>query len=343
MNRTLLFAALGMGGYLAYRALKPRYDFSGRHVLITGGSRGLGLALARRLVEAGARLTICSRDSNELLRAEDDLTAMGGRVRIIECDVTDPDRVREMVAVARGSNGPVDVLINNAGIIQVGPLDEMRTEDFDQSLRTHFWAAYHTCQEVLPEMKARRQGRIVNIASIGGKVAVPHLLPYTAGKFALVGFSTGLRAEVARYGVTVTTVSPGLMRTGSHLNATFKGRHADEYAWFAVTNSTPGLSVSAPYAARSILDACATGDAELILGLPAKVAVAAHALCPNLTAHVLACVNRLLPADGGGHAVLRGRDSRGKVAPVLTALADRAAVDHNELHAADLGTGKPGA
>ncbi|MBN9118496.1 MAG: SDR family oxidoreductase [Planctomycetes bacterium] len=336
MNRGLLLAALGVGGYVAYRALKPRYDFRDKHAIVTGGSRGLGLVLARQLAGAGARLSICSRDPDELARAVSDLAGRGARVVAVECDVTDRDRVREFVAIARQRNGPIDVLVNNAGVIRVGPLEEMREGDFEQSMRTHFWAPLYTTLEVLPEMKARRQGRIVNIASFGGKVAVPHLLPYCAGKFALVGLSDGLRAEVARHGVVVTTVCPGLMRVGSHLNAEFKGRHEEEYAWFALGAGMPGLSMGAGRAARQILSACARGDAEAVLGLPAKVAVAARAMCPNLVADALALVNRVvMPEPGGiGNAAVRGRDSRGKLPAAATALVDRAAAANNELHAA---------
>ncbi len=336
MNRTLLLAALGVGGYLTYRALKPRYDFRGKHALITGGSRGLGLVLSRQLAKAGARVSICSRDPDELSRAVSDLAERGARVVAVECDVTDRGRVREFVAVAQQRNGPIDVLINNAGTIRVGPLEEMREEDFEQSLLTHFWAALYTTLAILPAMKARRSGRIVNIASIGGKIAVPHLLPYTAGKFALVGFSDGLRAEVARHGIAVTTVCPGLMRTGSHINAEFKGRHEDEYAWFAVGNGLPAFSMSAECAAQKILSACARGDAEAVLGLPAKLAVAARAVCPNFVTDALALVNRLLmPEPGGiGTAVARGRDSRGTLPTFVTTLTDRAAAANNELHAA---------
>jgi len=336
MNRALLLGALGVGGYLAYRALKPRYDFRNRHVLITGGSRGLGLVMARQLAHAGARLSICSRDPDELARAVDELADRGARVVAAECDVTDRARVREFVEVARRRNDPVDVLINNAGIIRVGPIEEMREEDFEQAMRTHFWAPLYTILEVVPEMKARRAGRIVNITSIGGKVAVPHLLPYTASKFALVGLSHGLRVELARHGVVVTTICPGLMRTGSHLNAEFKGRNEEEYAWFAAGGSAPGFSMSAEAAACKILAACARGDAEAVIGLPAKVAVAAQALCPNLTAELLALVDRrILPEPGGiGTAVARGRDSRGELPDSVTALSDRAAARNNELHAA---------
>lgn len=336
MNRSLMLAAIGVGGYFAYRALKPRYDFRDKHVIITGGSRGLGLVLARQLADAGARLSICSREPRELARAVAELAERDARVIAVECDITDRERVREFVAVAHQKNGPVDVLINNAGVIRVGPFEEMRTEDFEQSLLTHFWGPLYTTLQVLPEMKARQRGRIVNIASIGGKIAVPHLLPYSVGKFALVGFSDGLRTEVAKHGITVTTVCPGLMRIGSHLHAEFKGRHEEEYAWFALGSGTPGFSMNAETAARKILAACASGDAEVVLGLPAKLAVAAKAACPNLVADALSLVNRLLlPEPGGiGSAVARGRDSRGVLPKFITTLADRAAAANNEVHAA---------
>ena len=336
MNRALLLAALGAGGYFAYRALKPRYDFRDKHVLITGGSRGLGLVLARRLADRGARLSICSRDANELVRAVGDLESHGAKVAVVECDVTDRARLREFVALARQRNGPIDVVVNNAGVIRVGPVEEMREDDYEQSMRTHFWAPLHAILEVVPEMKARGAGRIVNVASVGGKIAVPHLLPYSAGKFALVGLSNGLRSELARHGIVVTTVCPGLMQTGSHLNAEFKGRHEEEYAWFATGNATPGLSMSVETAARKIIDACAIGDAEAVLGLPAKFAVAAQALAPNLLAEVLALVDgHVLPDSGGGTEVVKGRNSRGLLPDAVTTRTDRAAAQNNELHASD--------
>src|SRR6185503_4123757 len=121
---------------------------------------------------------------------------------------------------------------------------------------------------VLPEMRARREGRIVNITSIGGKISVPHLLPYSASKFALVGLSEGLRAELAKDGIVVTTICPGLMRTGSPRNATFKGQHRAEYAWFSIGDSLPVTAMSADRAARQILTACKRGEAEVVLSVP---------------------------------------------------------------------------
>ncbi|OWK39852.1 SDR family NAD(P)-dependent oxidoreductase [Fimbriiglobus ruber] len=335
MQRSLLLAALGIGGYLTYRALKPKFDFTDKHVVITGGTRGLGLVLARALADRGARLSVCSRGIEEVERAGRELAERGTRVFAAPCDVTERDQVRTFAADARRHNGPIDVLINNAGVIQVGPWGEMRDEDFEQSLRTHFWASLSMIREVLPEMTTRRAGRIVNISSIGGKIAVPHLLPYSVGKFALAGLSDGLRAEVARHGIVVTTVCPGLMRTGSHVNAQFKGRHTAEYAWFALGDSIPGLSVDAESAARAILTGCARGDAEVIVGLPAKVAILARALCPNLMAGALEAANRwVLPDAGGiGAEVASGLESRGALPAFVTTLTDRAAVANNELPA----------
>lgn len=340
MRNLLLLGAAGVGGYLAWQALRPRYDFRNRTVLITGGSRGLGLVLARQLAAAGARLGLMARDQDELDRAAYELRARGTPVSITAGDLKVRADIRRFVGESRAALGPVDMLINNAGVIGVGPLEEMTEEDFEVALRTHFWASLYTTLEVLPEMKARRQGRIVNITSIGGKIAVPHMLPYTASKFAAVGLSEGLRAELHQHGIVVTTVCPGLMRTGSHLNAEFKGRNDEEYAWFALGNALPGLSMSADRAARQILAACARGDAEVILTLPARLAVALNGVCPNLVNDLSALVNRhILPEPGGvGRQRVKGKDSRGLLPDVVTTLSDRAAAQNNELGRAPMAT-----
>src|SRR5207302_995684 len=140
--------------------------------------------------------------------------------------------------------GRLHVLINNAGVIQVGPMEEMTLADYEDTMQTHFWAPLFTTLSVLPALRRQGEGRIVNISSIGGKIAVPHLLPYSASKFALTGFSEGLRAELLKDGIYVTTVCPGLMRTGSPRNADFKGQHRAEYAWFSISDSLPFFSMA---------------------------------------------------------------------------------------------------
>src|SRR6476620_2220643 len=223
-------------------------DFNNRVVVITGGSRGLGLVLARQLASEGARLCLLARDEEELRRAAEQFPP-DVEVMIVRCDVRRRADVRAAVDAILERWGEIDVLINNAGVIQVGPLEHMTRGDFENAMATHFWGPLHLMFEIVPFMRQRGFGRIVNVSSIGGRLAVPHLAPYCASKFALTGLSDAVRAELAPHGIRVTTVAPGLMRTGSPINAQFKGRHESEYAWFKVSSSIPGLTIAADRAA----------------------------------------------------------------------------------------------
>ena len=329
-----MLAVAGAGWLLRNLMLRARrLELRDAAVLITGGSRGLGLVLAREFGRHGASVAICARDPAELERARADLHARGITVVALPCDVTDRRQVDAMVATAARELGTIDVLVNNAGVIQVGPLATMAVEDFETAMATNFWGAVYTTLAALPVMHVADRGRIVNIGSIGGKISVPHLLPYSASKFALVGFSEGLRAELATSGILVTTVCPGLMRTGSPRNADFKGRHRAEYAWFAISDSLPGLSLDAERAARQIVEACRAGRAEVILSLPAQVAARVQGLLPGLTGEAVAVAARLLPRAGGiGRRIARGSESESIAAPsLLTSLGDEAARRHNEI------------
>jgi NAD(P)-dependent dehydrogenase (short-subunit alcohol dehydrogenase family) len=325
-------AAAGAGAVLGLRALmRERVDFAGKTVLVTGGTRGLGLVLSRLFVQEGAKVALCGRDGVALERARQDLEERGGEVLAVQCDVSDRVQVEALVAQVHERFGAVDVLVNNAGVIQTGPLESMTMEDFEEAMDIHFWAPLYATLAVLPEMKRRGWGRIVNISSIGGKVAIPHLVPYSASKFALVGLSDGLRAELAQDGILVTTVCPGLMRTGSPRNAWFKGNHEAEYAWFVVGDSLPGLSVSAERAAHKVLEACRRGDAELVIGLQAKLAALTRALSPGLLEGLLAYFNRLLPQDSSTERY-RGSESETPLTRSwVTELTRRAAQRNNEL------------
>jgi len=309
------------------------YSFRDKVVVITGGSRGLGLVLAREFGREGARVAICARNPAQVALALDDLERRGIRALGFRCDVGVRAEVEGLMEAVRDHSGRIDVLVNNAGTIQVGPMETMTEADYDEAMRVHFWGPLYAAQAVLPEMRRRGDGRIVNIASIGGKVAVPHLLPYAASKFALVGLSEGLRAELAKDGIAVTTVAPWLMRTGSHVNALFKGQRRLEFAQFSTLGSLPLVTVSAEAAARQIVNACRQGDAELMVGWPAELAVRLHGLMPGLTADVLGLVNRLQPGPGGiGTERRLGRDSESALAPsVLTRSSDAAARRNNEL------------
>jgi NAD(P)-dependent dehydrogenase (short-subunit alcohol dehydrogenase family) len=328
-------AGVGAGMFLA-RAARARFgiSFEDRVVVITGGSRGLGLVMARLFAAEGARVVLLARDASELDRARQDLQARGGQVLAIPCDIRRRADVRaaidQIIEVCRG----IDVLINNAGIIQVGPLEHMSEEDFENATATHFHGPLNLILEVVPIMRHRSFGRIVNIASIAGRVAVPHLAPYSASKFALVGLSDAIRTELDQYGIRVTTVTPGLMRTGSPRNALFKGQHESEYALLKTASSIPGLTISAQRAARKILEACRFGDPELTITPQARFVAVASAALPSTAARILMLLSALLPRPAGqdGDASRKGRELERRDGRSLVAvLTDRAAAANNEI------------
>ena len=332
--RVVLFAgALLFVAWIIARIIRTaRYPLHDKVVLITGGSRGLGLVLARHVCARGGKVALIARDPDELARAKADLAPRGGKVLTIECDLLDTGKIQSAVRQIIDRFGKIDILINNAGIIEVGPVEHMTPEDFERAMRLHFWAPFELISQIVPEMRIWGGGRIVNISSIGGKVAVPHLAPYSASKFALTGFSDAIRAELARDNIHVTTVAPGMMRTGSHVNAKFKGRHDAEFAWFAASAGAPLISMNADRAARKILAACRRGQPSLTLTFVARLQVLANALFPNLTGYLMKFVNRLLPGAGGkeGNKSQAGSQLRRRTPEWLTRLADRATKKNNE-------------
>ena len=331
----LLAVALLFTAWLILRRSRTqRFLLRNKVALITGGSRGLGLVLARQICAEGGKVALLARDNDELIRAKTDLTGHGGRVLTIQCDLLDSGQIQSAIRQTIDRFGKIDILINNAGIIEVGPLEHMTREDFERSMAVHFWAPYELISEVVPEMRTWGGGRIVNISSIGGKIAVPHLAPYSASKFALTGFSDGIRAELARDNIYVTTVAPGMMRTGSHVNAKFKGKHDSEFAWFAVSAAAPLISMNAERAARKILAACRRGQPSLTLTYAARTAILGNALFPNLTGYAMKIVNRFLPKAAGkdvGDESRTGSETRRLLPAWMTRFADRATLRNNEM------------
>ncbi|WP_460593930.1 SDR family NAD(P)-dependent oxidoreductase [Geomonas sp. Red276] len=336
-SRTLPFLLLAIGGIAmlcgARRRLR-RLDFRGLSVVITGGSRGLGLEIARLFTQEGARVTLLARDADELSRAAAQLSRLGLSPLTLVCDVRNKEMVEQTVSTILEKRRSIDVLINNAGVIQVAPFENLDLFDYQESVDIHAWGPLHLSRAVAPHMQGRKRGRIVNISSIGGAVGVPHLIiPYSMGKFALTGLSEGFRAELAKDGVLVTTVIPGLMRTGSHVNAVFKGQHRKEFAWFAISGANPLLSTSAARAAHRIVEACRYGDARLIITLPAVLLHFANALFPGLVAFGTGVAARLLPppAPACDNARHTGRQSSSRLAPsLLTKPSDSMVSVNNE-------------
>jgi len=308
----------------------------GKVVLITGGSRGLGLALAEEFGKRGARLVLTARDVASLERARSLLMARDAvhreaDVLILSHDLREPGEAEKLIQEATSEFGGIDILVNNAGVVTVGPVENQSLQDFRDAMDVNFFSGLQCTMAVLPQMLARGDGSIVNITSIGGKIPVPHLLPYTASKFASVGCSEGLTAELRSKGIYVTTVCPGLMRTGSHLSANFTGDAAREYRWFSLVAGLPGVSTSARAAARKIVRAAVARKREIAITPQAMVAARVGGLCPTATILAMETMNRVLPSPiSGTTESRRGAELRGMEVKRAAFLGNAAARRYNQ-------------
>lgn len=275
-------------------------------------------------------MALLSRDEASLLRAA---KALNTHVFTVTCDVTDAESTRRAVQSATDYFGRVDMLIHCAGQMTVGPDRTMALSDHRRAMDTHLFGAVHAVHAVLPQMRRRGFGHIVLISSVGGRVGVPHMVPYSASKFALGGYGEALHAELVSEGIGVTTVYPGLMRTGSPRNADFKGQHRREYAWFSLLDSLPFISISAKKAAERIIEAGLAGRSELVLMPMGRLMLVVKALMPEVVAKLVAFAGSLLPAAAGaGYQSFKGYESESSVTrSFLTALTRRAALRNNEL------------
>ncbi len=337
-SKLALFVGAAM---LLLRLMRGRQavDFRGRTVLITGGSRGLGLSIARQLASEGANLVLVARSESELESAARELESEGARVFTVVADVTRKEECERAVRAAATRFGSLDALVNDAGVIQVGPLEHMSDDDFKSAIDLHIYAPLWMMRAALPYLKKGGVGRIANIASFGGLVAVPHMAPYAASKFGMIGLSDAFRNEVAKDGVRVTTVCPGIIRTGSHLNAGFKGRQKLEYKMFKLGAVSP-IAVPAPLAAKLIVDAMRYGDPFLAFPSIIGWAGVLYRLFPNLAGAVLAAGVHFMPAptDEGGDTLMSGGELELQTSSApLGTNADKAAMANNELN------GYPGA
>lgn len=316
----LVALALGAGAVWACRALwlaHKRRAFRGQVVVITGGSRGLGLDMARQFGKLGARLVLAARDERELRLAAETLVQEGyvapEDVVTVVADISVQEDAERLIAEATTRFGRVDILVNNAAVIYAGPALDQDLENLEHALRTNLGGTIYTTRAVLPQMLPRGKGRIVNIASIAGKATIPHMLPYSVSKFAVVGYSQAMRVELLGRGIQVTTVCPGLMRTGSSPFVFLTGDREKEYRWFSLSEKTPVWSVSSSRSARHIVNAAATGRAELIISLQSWIATRATAIAPGLTIRIASWINDLLlpkPTGDGKAITIRGERPR---------------------------------
>ncbi len=341
MRRALLLAGatLALGLFAVKRGTGMKLD--GKTAIVTGASRGLGRAIARELAKRGVkRIAICARTKRDLDEARRELEQLGAIVHSEVCDLRDHFYTTRFIANARDVLGPFDLLVANAATITVAPVEVLDRRDFADAMASIFYSALHPALAVLPEMRKRKSGTIAFITSIGGRIGVPHLAPYSAAKFAEVGLAEALRAEVASDGVHVLTVVPGLMRTGSFTRARFKGDAEKEYTWFGASATAPLLSIDADRAARRIVKAIERGNAELTFTPAARIASKLAVLVPNVFAAAMKLAGRFLP-KAGLMPVPRAREglaieatSPSKAVGLVRARGRPAAARHGQLRAA---------
>jgi short-subunit dehydrogenase len=306
ITATLGIAAAAIGASVALvRTLRSTPVAPGAVVVVTGGSRGLGLAIASRFAQTPIRLVLASRHMDELIQAQAQLLAQHPHLHpadfyLVAADLSTPAECQRLIAETITRFGRIDVLVNNAAIIDVGPIESLNLEHFENTMQINFFAALYTTWAALPHMRSQqplagsRRAAIVNIASIGGKIAVPHMLPYSAAKFALVGFSEGLHAELRSKGIRVTTVCPGLMRTGGEDHARFQGNVPAEKKWFMFAAKTPGVAVTPQYAAGRIYSAVKQGRAEITISPQAFLAARFGGLFPETLQFANALTNQYI-------------------------------------------------
>ncbi|MBK8810057.1 MAG: SDR family oxidoreductase [Acidobacteria bacterium] len=184
-----------------------------RVAVVTGATKGIGYAIAERLLESGARVFICARNKPELKRALEQLSA-SGTVEGEVCDVRSEDQVRMMLEEAKRVFGGVDILINNAGMGVFGKtVEELSGEEFRQTLETNLFGVFYACHYAVPMLRERGGGYIINISSLAGQNAHPRMAAYNASKFGLNGFSEALMQEVRQDDIKVSYVCPGSVNT----------------------------------------------------------------------------------------------------------------------------------
>jgi NAD(P)-dependent dehydrogenase (short-subunit alcohol dehydrogenase family) len=249
----------------------------GQHAVVTGGSRGIGAAVARALAERGAKLTIMSRSISELkTQAEVLRRDLDATVGVFLCDVTDSGSIQNAFSQAKEANGRVQILVNNAGAAEGAPFAKMTRDIWDRMIAVNLTSTFACSAEVIPAMLAAKSGRIVNVASTAGLRGYKTMTAYCAAKHGVVGLTRALALETAKHGITVNAVCPGYTDTDltdgsvSNLADVFKVTEDDARAML-VRTIPRGSLITPAEVANAVAWLCAP-EAAAITGIALPIA-----------------------------------------------------------------------
>jgi short-subunit dehydrogenase len=270
---------------------------NGTRAIITGASSGIGKILALDLAQKfQARLVLNARNEEALARTAQAVKSAGGQCEVIAGDVSSKGVANKLSAHCIEKFGGIDLLVNNAGLAKPGPMMALTPEDWEFVFGVNFFGALYASYAVLPHMLTAGQGKIVNIASVAGKVALPGNVCYAATKFAMVGMSKGMAAEFVSKNVDVITICPGLVRTEffdnnnmvKSSNPTAVSQEHNFRGWLMKNI----LSISAEQASAAVIDACQRGGPqEIVLTIPGVIIDRLTAFAPALAFKLVSRVN----------------------------------------------------
>lgn len=251
-------------------------------VLITGASQGIGKATAWLFAQNGYRVVLAARQADRLQAVAQELSAAHHAAIAIPTDVCDPQQVQTLVTKGIDAFGSIDMLVNNAGIYISGPAETFSLDDWHQAIDTNLWGYIHTIHAVLPHFVERGSGTIVNVGSVGGKVPLPYLAPYTASKFAITGLTEALHTELAPKGIHVCGIYPNIIKSDFMERAIFRGIHAadEQVRRQQVEGILKVPVVETPQdVANAIWRAVQQKQTDVVVG-SANLSVASHKLFP---------------------------------------------------------------
>ncbi len=258
----------------------PKFEIKNRVALVTGASMGIGKATALSFAKEGGKIALAARSEPALKEVAEQIKNLGGTAEIFPFDLSQIPKITEMVDAVRKKLGPVDILINNAGYAVTGLVEDCPIEQYRKNFEVNFYAPLALIQAVLPDMKSKRSGQIINVSSGVGRRALPGVSAYSSTKFALNGLTESLRLEVKKYGIDVIAIFPGRVSSRFHENMQNYGR---------LQRKLPPTPMSAPEElGEFILNASKRRLREATVSGPGKIGYHLNYWAPSLVDRILA-------------------------------------------------------